>query len=199
MWTWVFDDSHRPIVTCAVVPLVGGCANLPYYPERLITLANSGTILSISGCNSVKSGGPTSTFEHYPRQFHGWNRTESLVWMGHDTCYNTSCWSKLWWRKLAWGVVIEHMACVDNECNNREQTKVLYIWVYNCTISIDVIEMLIECIQGTSSQHLFWCLCGGPPRLVGYFNLLNHHIDDNIWKGTRDGFSKRIPMSLQLR
>ena len=37
--------------------------------------------------------------------------------------------------------------------------------------------MLIEYVQGTSSQHLFWCLCGGPPRLVEYLNLLNHHID----------------------
>ena len=62
----MFDGSHGSIVTCVVVPLVGGCANLPYCFEGLITLTKYGTILSISGCSSVKSGGPTFVFEHYP-------------------------------------------------------------------------------------------------------------------------------------
>ena len=35
--------------------------------------------VSISGCNSVKSGGPTSTFEHNPQQFHHYNQTKKLV------------------------------------------------------------------------------------------------------------------------
>jgi hypothetical protein len=35
--------------------------------------------VGISGCNSVKSGGPKSISEHNPQQFHGWNRMESLV------------------------------------------------------------------------------------------------------------------------
>jgi hypothetical protein len=40
--------------------------------------------VSISGCNSVKSGGPTSIYEHNPQQFHGWNQMESLVWSMHE-------------------------------------------------------------------------------------------------------------------
>jgi hypothetical protein len=44
--------------------------------------------VSISNCNSVESGGPTSNSEHNPKQFQDWNRTESLVWSGHDICYN---------------------------------------------------------------------------------------------------------------
>ena len=39
--------------------------------------------VSISGCDSTKSGGPTSVFRHDPYQFHCWNQTESLVWSGH--------------------------------------------------------------------------------------------------------------------
>ena len=41
--------------------------------------------VEISGCNSVKSGGPTSISKHNPQQFHSWNRTESLVWLGHES------------------------------------------------------------------------------------------------------------------
>jgi hypothetical protein len=40
--------------------------------------------VGISGCNSVKSGEPTSISEHNPQQFHGWNRTEILVRLGHE-------------------------------------------------------------------------------------------------------------------
>ena len=40
--------------------------------------------VDISGCNSVKSGGPTSICEQNPQQFHSWNRMESLVWSGHE-------------------------------------------------------------------------------------------------------------------
>ena len=36
--------------------------------------------VSISGCSSVKSGGPTSIYEHTAQYFHGWNWTESWVW-----------------------------------------------------------------------------------------------------------------------
>ena len=35
--------------------------------------------VNISDCNGVKSSGPTSISKHNPQQFHGWNRTESLV------------------------------------------------------------------------------------------------------------------------
>ena len=38
--------------------------------------------VTISGFNSVGSGGPTCNSEHNPQQFHGWNWTESLVWPG---------------------------------------------------------------------------------------------------------------------
>ena len=41
--------------------------------------------VGIFGCNTVKSGGATSIFEHSPQQLHGWNRTESLVWSGHES------------------------------------------------------------------------------------------------------------------
>ena len=30
--------------------------------------------ISISSCHSVKSGGLASIFQHYPQEFHGWNR-----------------------------------------------------------------------------------------------------------------------------
>ena len=39
--------------------------------------------VGIFGCNSVKSGGPTSISQHNPQQFHVHNQTESLVWSGH--------------------------------------------------------------------------------------------------------------------
>ena len=42
------------------------------------------TYVGISGCNNAKSGGPTSIPPHNPQQFHSWNRTESLVWSGHE-------------------------------------------------------------------------------------------------------------------
>ena len=42
--------------------------------------------VTISNYNSVRSGGPTFIFEHNPQQSHGWNRTESLVWLGHEQC-----------------------------------------------------------------------------------------------------------------
>ena len=41
--------------------------------------------VGIFGCNSVKSGGPISIFEHNPQQFHGWKRMESLEWSGHES------------------------------------------------------------------------------------------------------------------
>ena len=40
--------------------------------------------VDISGCDSVKSGGPTSISKHNPQQFHSWHRTENLVWSGHE-------------------------------------------------------------------------------------------------------------------
>lgn len=40
--------------------------------------------VSISGFKSVKSGASTFIFWHSPHQFHGWNRTESLVWSRHE-------------------------------------------------------------------------------------------------------------------
>jgi hypothetical protein len=46
--------------------------------------------VSIPGCNSLKSGRPTSIFEHDPQQLHGWNRRESLVWLGMRACMPTS-------------------------------------------------------------------------------------------------------------
>jgi hypothetical protein len=39
---------------------------------------------SISGYNSVKSGGPTFIYQHNLQRFHGWNRTESSLWSGHE-------------------------------------------------------------------------------------------------------------------
>ena len=49
----------------------------PVVFERLITPALTSSFI-VCGCNSVKSGGPTFIFQHYPQQFHGGNRTE--VW-----------------------------------------------------------------------------------------------------------------------
>ena len=40
--------------------------------------------IGISGCNSVKFGGPTPFSQHTPRQFHNGNRTETLVWSRHE-------------------------------------------------------------------------------------------------------------------
>lgn len=40
---------------------------------------------NISGCKSVKSGKPASISQNIPQQFHGWNRTASLVWSGHKS------------------------------------------------------------------------------------------------------------------
>ena len=48
--------------------------------HRLIETPSVG----ISDCNNVKSGGPTCIRQHNPQQFHSWNRTESLVWSGHE-------------------------------------------------------------------------------------------------------------------
>ena len=51
-----------------------------WWCEGLITPASLDTIRRhLSGCNSVKSGGPISIFEPNPQQFHNWNRMESLV------------------------------------------------------------------------------------------------------------------------
>jgi hypothetical protein len=44
---------------------------------------------------------------------------------------------------------------IDNECINMVQTNVLYICVYHCTISNDVIEMLIEYVQGIQVNACF--------------------------------------------
>jgi hypothetical protein len=37
-----------------------------------------------SNYNNVKSDGPTSIFVHSSQQFHDWNQTKSLVWLGHE-------------------------------------------------------------------------------------------------------------------
>ena len=50
--------------------------------EGLITPA---PLVSISGYNSVKSGGPTSISQHNPQQFHIWHQMETLVWLGRET------------------------------------------------------------------------------------------------------------------
>jgi hypothetical protein len=70
--------------------------------------------VGISGCNRVKSGGPTSKFDHNPQQFHSWNQTESLVWSGHESWVNLhkSCnmenyiWSTYASRDLKHGSII---------------------------------------------------------------------------------------------
>ena len=49
---WLQGSSHQPLMT---------------------------SFINISDCTSVKSGGPTSAFQHNPQQFHNWNRTKSLV------------------------------------------------------------------------------------------------------------------------
>jgi hypothetical protein len=41
--------------------------------------------ISISGCNSVKSGKPTTIYEQYIQQFHGCNRMENMVWLEHES------------------------------------------------------------------------------------------------------------------
>jgi hypothetical protein len=43
--------------------------------------------VSISGYNNMKSGGPTSIYEHNSQQFHSWNQTKSSMWSGHETLY----------------------------------------------------------------------------------------------------------------
>ena len=40
--------------------------------------------ISISGCNNMKNGGPTSISQHNPHQFHGLNLTWSLVRSEHE-------------------------------------------------------------------------------------------------------------------
>lgn len=42
--------------------------------------------ISISGCNSAKSGGLASISPHNPQRFHDWNWAENLVWAGHGPC-----------------------------------------------------------------------------------------------------------------
>ena len=40
--------------------------------------------IGIFGYNSVKSDGPPPIFQHNLQWFHGWNRTETLVWSEHE-------------------------------------------------------------------------------------------------------------------
>ena len=51
--------------------------------------------VSISSCNSVESGGSTSISQHNLKHFQGWNRTETLVWSGHEFVLRTSWPSRL--------------------------------------------------------------------------------------------------------
>jgi hypothetical protein len=43
--------------------------------------------IGISGYNNVNSGGPPSISQQFPQQFHDWNRTETLVWLGHEAIH----------------------------------------------------------------------------------------------------------------
>jgi hypothetical protein len=82
--------------------------------------------VNISDCNNVKNGGPTSKSEHNPPQFHGWNQTESLVWLGHED------WSHRPVRTpfvdisgcvIVWEVVGQHLFKNISPCNFTAGTE----------------------------------------------------------------------------
>jgi hypothetical protein len=56
--------------------------------------------VSISGWNSVKCGEPTPKFQHNPQKFHNGNRTEILVWSGHEKELH-----------YLWSLVFDYVSC----------------------------------------------------------------------------------------
>ena len=56
-------------------------------PSHWLLLATS---VGISGCNSVKSVGPASDFQHNPQQFHGWNGGKRRCDRGMRACSDPS-------------------------------------------------------------------------------------------------------------
>ena len=114
---------------------------------------------NISDYYSVKSGGATFVFEHNPRQFHGWNRTERLVWLGHEPLLLNYCRDEMdIVRYLLQSMIERHVSIRDVVIKHGRVAK---LWM--------VISTPLHPISDWLAETISWQLIWSHPSCIRHF------------------------------